>query len=94
VTAANRCRRRNAAHALPFSAALLPQDEKEQECGNLWIIRTGAAELLAADCSIPPLVADRAGNSLGSTGLVFLSSQRMPAWGVDGRGAASRERRM
>jgi hypothetical protein len=94
VTAASR--RRNAAHALPFSAALLPQDEKEkeQECGNLWIIRTGAAELLAAGCSIPPLVADRAGNSLGSTGLVFLSSQRMPAWGVDGRGAASRERRM
>jgi hypothetical protein len=36
--------------------------------------RTGAAELLAAGCSIP-LVADRAGNSLGSSGLVFLSDR-------------------
>jgi hypothetical protein len=75
VTVANRCRRLNAAHALPFSAAPRPQDEKEQECGSLWIIRTGAAELLAAGCSIPPLLADRAGNPLGSSGLVFLSGR-------------------
>jgi hypothetical protein len=32
-------------HTLPISAAPRPQDEKEQECGSLWIIHPGAAEL-------------------------------------------------
>jgi len=94
VTAASRCHRRNAAHALPFSAAPRPQDEKEQECGSLWIIRPGAGELLAAAARYHRSAPIVRGNPLGSSGLAFLSSQRMPAWGVDGTGAASRERRM